>query len=66
MLKQMGGRGDIFLDPVKPRNGEISPSNILGFGLELTEEAIERLKVKPSPEKLMRSVKKGWRWPPYL
>jgi len=50
LLKQIGGRGDIFLDPVKPRNGEISPSSKPGFGLEPNEETIERLKVKPSPE----------------
>ena len=50
MLKQIGARGNIFLDPVKPRNGEISPSTNPGFGLELNEETIERLKVKPSPE----------------
>ena len=58
--------GQVFIDPIKPRNGEISPSNKPGFGIELNEEAIERLKVKPSPEKLRSSVKKGWRWPPYL
>jgi len=58
--------GQVFVDPIKPRNGELSPSNKPGFGLELNEEAIERLKVKPRPEKLRHSVKKGWRWPPYL
>ncbi len=42
---------------------------ILGLIITITdinEEAIERLKVKPSPEKLRGSVKKGWCWPPYL
>jgi len=58
--------GQVFIDPIKPRNEEISPLNKPGFGLELNEEAIERLKVKPSPEKIRPSVKKGWRWPPYL
>ena len=58
--------GQVFVDPIKPKNGEISPSNKPGFGIEFNEEAIERLKVKPSPEKIRRSVKKGWRWPPYL
>ena len=58
--------GQVFIDPIKARNGKVIPSNKPGFGLELNEEAIERLKVKPSPEKLRRSTKKGWRWPPYL
>ena len=58
--------GQVFVDPIKPENGEISPSNKPGFGIELNEEAIERLKVRPSPEKLGRYTKKGWRWPPYL
>jgi len=56
----------VLVDPVKPRNGEVSPSNKPGFGIELNEEAIERLKVQPSPEKLTGGTKKGWRWPPYL
>ncbi len=51
--------GQVFVDPLKPRNGEVSPPNKPGFGIELNEEAIERLKVKPSPEKLRHSVKKG-------
>ena len=42
------------------------PSNKPGFRIELNEEAIDRLKVKPRLEKLRHSVKKGWRWPPYL
>ena len=58
--------GEIFVDPIKPENGEISPSNKPGFGIELNQEAIERLKVKPDPESLRHPVKKGWRWPPYL
>ena len=58
--------GQVFIDPIKPEKGKISPSNKPGFGIELNEEAIERLKVRPSPEKVRRSVKKGWRWPPYL
>jgi len=60
--------GQVFIDPIKARNGEVIPSNKPGFGLELNEEAIKRLKAKPKPgpEKLRRSTKKGWRWPPYL
>lgn len=61
-----GPMGQLFVDPIKPENGEISPSNKPGFGIELNEESIKGLKVRPGPEKLSRSVKKGWRWPPYL
>ncbi len=58
----------LFVDPVKPKNGESSPSNKPGFGIELNEEAIKELraKPKPSPDKIRFSTKKGWRWPPYL
>ncbi len=58
--------GQIFVDRVRPINGEISPSNKPGFGIEINEEGIQRLKVKPVPEKLKWTVKKGWRWPPFL
>ena len=58
--------GQIFIDPIKARNGEVTPSNKPGFGLELNEEAIKKMNVKPSPGELRRSTKKGWRWPPYL
>lgn len=58
--------GQLFMDPIKPRNGEISPSDKPGFGIELDEAAIKKLQVRPGAEKLRRSVKKGWRWPPYL
>ncbi len=62
----VGTAEQVFVDPIEPRNGEISPSNKPGFGIELNEEAIKRLKPKPSPEKLRWPFKKGWRWPPYL
>jgi len=58
--------GRVLVDPIRPRNGEISPSSKPGFGIEFDDAAIEGLKTKPSPEKLEWSVKKGWRWPPYL
>ena len=58
--------GQIFIDPIKPKNGEISLSTKPGFGIELNEEVIERLKGMPVPEKIRHSVTKGWRWPPYL
>lgn len=56
----------IFIDPIHPDHGEVSPLDKPGFGIELNEEAIEELRTKPTPEALSRSVKKGWRWPPYL
>ncbi len=57
----------VLVDHIKPENGEISPLNKPGFGIEINEEAIEKLKVKPGPEKLRsEGSKKGWRWPPYL
>ena len=58
----------LFVDPIEPRNGEISPSNKPGFGMEINEEALERLKAKPKPsaDKIWFSTKRGWQWPPYL
>ena len=56
----------VFVDHIKPKNGEIAPLNKPGFGIEVNEEAVEGLKVRPSPEKLRGSVRKGWRWSPYL
>ncbi len=56
----------IFIDPIQPDHGEVSPPNKPGFGLELNEAVIEELKVKPAPEALAGTIKKGWRWPPYL
>ena len=58
--------GRIFIDPIKPANGQVSPLDKPGFGIELNEAAVEELKVKPAVEKLSHPVKKGWRWPPYL
>jgi L-alanine-DL-glutamate epimerase-like enolase superfamily enzyme len=56
----------IFLDPIQPQNGEVSPSGKPGFGIELNESAVKEMQVKPAPEALAGSVTKGWRWPPYL
>jgi hypothetical protein len=33
---------------------------------DVIKEIWQQRKSKPSPEKLRHSVKKGWRWPPYL
>ena len=61
-------RERIFLDPIAPENGEISPSGKPGFGMEIDEEAFRELQArpKPSPEELWFSTKRGWQWPPYL
>jgi L-alanine-DL-glutamate epimerase-like enolase superfamily enzyme len=56
----------IFIDPIKPAHGEVSPLDKPGFGIELNKAEIEKLKTQPDPTALERSVKKGWRWPPYL
>lgn len=58
--------GQLFINPITPKNGNISPSSKPGFGIELNDKIIEKWKVKPSPEKIKWTVKKGWRWPPYL
>jgi L-alanine-DL-glutamate epimerase-like enolase superfamily enzyme len=64
----VGDRESIVIDPIGPENGEISPSDRAGFGLEIDEEAVKRLQArpKPSPEELWFSTKRGWQWPPYL
>ncbi len=56
----------IFNDPIKPENGQVSPLDKPGFGIELNEAAIKELQSKPDPKSLKRTVEKGWRWPPYL
>ncbi len=57
----------VGIDPIAPKNGEIVPSTKPGFGIELkNEDALAPLRVAPSPEKLIVTTKKGWRWPPYL
>lgn len=58
----------LFVDPVKPVNGESTPSNKPGFGIEIDQEAFERMKAAPLPNLGQNrfSTKKSWRWPPYL
>jgi len=56
----------VFVDSIRPENGEVSPLNKPGFGIEIDEQAADRLRARPSPEKSRGSVTKGWRWPPYL
>lgn len=58
----------LFVDPVRPCNGEISPSKKPGFGVEVNEELIDRLRkeIKPGREDFRYVTTKGWRWPPYL
>jgi len=56
----------LFRDHVKPENGEVAPLNKPGFGIELNMDSVKRLGTRPSPDKLRRTVLRGWRWPPYL
>jgi len=59
-------KAQVFVDHIKPRNGEVAPLNKPGFGIEIDEEAIQRLKGQPSPEKSAGGGRRGWRWRPYL
>ncbi len=56
----------LFVDPIRPVNGETVPSNKPGFGIEINQEAFERLRTAPMPDLGTFSTRKGWRWPPYL
>jgi L-alanine-DL-glutamate epimerase-like enolase superfamily enzyme len=56
----------LFVDPIRPKNGQISPSGKPGFGIVLNEIGMKTLSVKPTAGTLGYPVKKGWRWPPYL
>ena len=59
--------GHLFVDPIKPENGKISPSMKPGFGIEIDRESLEKLKTKPGTESLVPgTTKRGWRWPPFL
>jgi D-arabinonate dehydratase len=58
--------GQMYVDPIRPKDGKISPSAKPGFGIELNNKAIEQLKAKPTSEKTVFETKKGWWWPPYL
>ena len=56
------------VDPILPRNGEISPPKKPGFGIEYNEDVLRELRgrPKPAPEELWFATKRGWQWPPYL
>ena len=56
------------IDPILPKNGEISPPKKPGFGIQYDEDALRRLQAapKPDPEELWFTTKRGWQWPPYL
>jgi L-alanine-DL-glutamate epimerase-like enolase superfamily enzyme len=56
----------LFVDPIRPQNGQIAPSNKPGFGIVINENGVKALSRVPPPEKTRRTVKKAWRWPPYL
>ena len=58
--------GMLFVDPVLPRDGRISPSAEPGFGFHFNTQMIEQLTKKPAPEETKWTARRGWRWPPYL
>ena len=57
-----------FIDPILPKNGEISPNDKPGFGIEIDDEVLAKLQAgpKPAPEELRFATTRGWQWPPYL
>ena len=57
-----------FVDPILPKNGEISPNDKPGFGIEIDDEVLAKLQAgpKPDPEELRFATTRGWQWPPYL
>ena len=58
----------LFGAPVKPVNGESTPSSKPGFGIELDLEEYERMQAAPRPDTGNKrfGTSRGWRWPPYL
>jgi len=61
-------RKRLFPGLIEPKNGESSPSNDSGFGIEIDREAFEMSKAGPTPifGQKRFTTKRGWRWPPYL
>ena len=59
---------ELFVDPIQPENGEIFPSDKPGFGVEVNDKVIDRLRKDRDPdrEEYRYQTAKGWRWPPYL
>ena len=57
-----------FIDPILPKNDEISPNDKPGFGIEIDDEILAKLQAgpKPDPEELRFATTRGWQWPPYL
>jgi L-alanine-DL-glutamate epimerase-like enolase superfamily enzyme len=57
-----------FVDPLLPKNGEISPNQKPGFGIEIDQEILAGLQSEPEPDpkELWFATKRGWQWPPYL
>ena len=57
-----------FVDPILPKNGEISPNGKPGFGIEIDEDVLAKLQAgpKPDPGELYSATTRGWQWPPYL
>ena len=58
----------IVIDPILPKNGEISPPTKPGFGIVYDEEVVKKLQAGPKPasEDLYFATRRGWQWPPYL
>lgn len=57
-----------LIDPILPKDGEISPPAKPGFGIEYDMEAVAKLQSAPRPdlEDLWFATHRGWQWPPYL
>ena len=56
----------LFVHHIEPKNGEVSPLDLPGFGIEIDQEAYDKLTEKPAEGNTQMVTKKGWRWPPYL
>ena len=57
-----------LIDPILPKNGEISPPSKPGFGIEFDMDIVADLQAapKPDPEEIWFATHRGWQWPPYL
>lgn len=57
-----------LIDPILPKNGEISPPSKPGFGVEFDMDIVADLQAapKPDPEEIWFATHRGWQWPPYL
>jgi D-arabinonate dehydratase len=60
--------GSPLIEPILPKNGEISPPTKPGFGIEFDMDIVAKLQAapKPDPEDIWFATHRGWQWPPYL